>query len=79
MKSEGGRGAGTTLQGSVNRFKEFGFFPECNGKSMEGFTPWDSVILPMWHKAHVSGCMKNGLQNGSQESSHNDYSSAGVE
>lgn len=46
---------------------------------MEGFTPWDSVILPMWHKAHVSGCMKNGLQNGSQESSHNDYSSAGVE
>lgn len=29
---------------------------------MEGFTPWDSVILPMWHKAHVSGCMKNGLQ-----------------
>lgn len=36
------------------------------------------MILPIWHKARVSGSMKNGLQNGSQDSSHNDYSRAGV-
>lgn len=33
------------------------------------------MILPKFHKANVNVCMKNGLQNGCQESSQNDYKS----